>query len=276
MKRLFIIINLLIALSVSSASQSIHYIDLQHRPASELIPLIKPMLEPGEAISGDGYQLFIKTSSQRKQTLKGLILNLDKTVKIFRITVSDDEFVTTEKNDISASAKADLHDGEITLGRNAPDRPGITIHADTRKTEDKSENTQFLLVQEGKPAFITREKLHIYPVHAYVRRPNGDFIIEHYQPSPSRQDGFYIIARASGENKVHIKIQSSTSKRQSYHGYGQEQTFIDTTVEIPFGSWFEIGGNTDTRESTSDGLIYRTHKNEKRQQKVFIKINLAD
>ncbi len=276
MKRLFIIINLLIALSVASASQTIHYVDLQHRPANEIIPLIKPMLEPGEAISGDGYQLFIKTSSQRKQILEDLIQNIDKTVKIFRITVSDDEFVSTENNDISASAKADVDNGEIILGRNPPDEPGITLHADTRKTEDRSDNTQFVLVQEGKPAFVTREKLHIYPVHAYVRRPNGDFIIEHYQPSLSRQDGFYIIARASGEDMVHIKIQSSTSKRQSYHGYGQEQTFIDTTVEIPLGSWFEIGGNTDTRETTSDGLIYRTHKNEKRQQRVFIKINLAD
>ena len=274
MNRFYIVFITLILLSSSHAADTIHYFDLNNRPANEVIPLLRPFLETNEAISGDGYQLFIKTTPQRKQEIENLLSAIDKAIKIFRITVTNDEYVATKENNINASITARTGDGEITVGKYPREESGVTINVDTRNTEDKSDKTQFIQVQEGKPAFISRERLHIIPIYSYIQRPNGNFIIENNQLSPYKQDGFYVVARSIDNSSVNISIQSSSSNRQTYQGYGQDQTYVDTTLQVPLGQWFEIGGNTDTRASESSGILYRTKKNEQRYNKVFLKVEI--
>ena len=266
---------LVLAISVAHAAETIHYFDLKNRPADEIIPLIQPLLQDSEAISGDGYQLFIKASAQRKQEIEQLISAIDKAIKTYRITVTNDEYVISKQNNINAGVKVRSGDSEVIVGEHTGTESGVTINVDSRKTEDKSDRTQFVQVQEGKPAFISRERLHIIPIYSYVQRPNGDFLIEHNQLSPSRQDGFYIIARGADDTSVNVNIQSASSHRETYQGYGKDQTYVNTTLQVPLGEWFEIGGNTDTRETESEGILYRTKKNKQRDNKVFLKIELS-
>ena len=275
MKTIYILLSALILSSSAYAVNSIHYFDLKNRPADEVIPLIQPLLQENEAISGSGYQLFIKTTQQRKQEIDELLTVIDKAIKNIRITVTNDEYVTSEENNIDASINTRKGDVEVTVGKQHLENSGATLEIDTRKTEDKSDKTQFVQVQEGKPAFISRESLHIIPIYAYVQRPNGNFLIEHNQLSPSKQDGFYIIARITDDKSANINIQSTSSNRRTYQGYGQDQTYVDTTLQVPLGQWFEIGGNTDSREENANGILYRSKKNQQRYNKIFLKIELT-
>lgn len=276
MKILWSFVVALILVSTTHAAGSIHYFDLKNRPANEVIPLLKPFLQENEAISGDGYQLFVKTSAQRKQEIENLISTLDKASKSFLITVTNDEFVTSRENNIDASITARTGDAEINVGRYPREDTGVTVKIDSRNTEEKSDKTQFVRVQEGKPAFVSRESLHIIPIYSYIQRPNGNFLIEHNHLSPSKQNGFYVIARSADGKTANVNIQSTSSNRQTYQGYGQDQTYVDTTLQVPLGQWFEIGGNTDTRATESKGVLYRTKKNEQRYNKIFLKIELSN
>ena len=275
MKVLLIVICTFITSFNVYANESIHYFDLKYRPANEVIPLLQPLLQEGEAISGNGYQLFIKTKSQRKQEIENLISAIDKTIKMFRISVTNDEYISTSNNEIDVSINAQDKDVGIVVGRKPSKESNVSINIDTRKTEDKSDQTQFIQVQEGKPAFISRENLHIIPIYSYIQRPNGNFLIEHNQLAPTQQDGFYVVARSADGRTANINIQSATSNRQTYHGYGQDQTYINTTLRVPLGEWIEIGGNTDTVNSESSGTIYKTKKNSQRHKKIFLKIDLS-
>lgn len=275
MKTIYTLLSALILSSSAYAANSIHYFDLKNRPADEVIPLIQPLLQENEAISGSGYQLFIKTTQQRKQEIDELLTVIDKAIKNIRITVTNDEYVTSKENNIDASINIRKGDVEVTVGKQHQENSGATLEIDTRKTEDKSDKTQFVQVQEGKPAFISRESLHIIPIYAYVQRPNGNFLIEHNQLSPSKQDGFYVIARVTDDKSVNVNIQSTSSNRRTYQGYGQDQTYVDTTLQVPLGQWFEIGGNTDSREENSKGILYTSKKNQQRYNKIFLKVELT-
>ncbi len=261
---------------IANAADSIQYFDLKHRPADEVIPLLQPLLQEHEAISGSGYQIFIKTSQQRVPEMQSLINAIDKAIKTFRISVTNDEYVVSDENNVDASVTARKGDIEVSAGRYPPSEPGVTVNIDTRHTQDKSNNTQFVHVQEGKPAFISRESLRIIPIYAYVQRANGDFLIEHNHLSPSRQDGFYVLARSSGDNTANVSIQSTSSNRRTYQGYGQDQTYIDTSLQVALGQWFEVGGNTDSSETESTGVIYKTKKKNQRYKKIFLKIDFAN
>ncbi len=85
-----------------------------------------------------------------------------------------------------------------------------------------------------------------------------------------------MVARSADKSTANISIQSAASSSRTYQGYGQEQTFIDTTVRVRMGEWFELGGNTDTRSSDSRGILHRTAKNEDRYNKIFMKVELSN
>jgi hypothetical protein len=275
MKTLTYIFALLLISTSLWAANSIHYFDLKNRPADEVIPLLQPLLQDNESISGDGYQLFIKTNSHRVEEIESLITAIDRIIKTFRISVTSDEHIASKEDNLDASIKIESGDAEVNVGGFPRKKPGVTVNIDTRNTENNSEKTQFVQVQEGKPAHISRENLRITPIYSYVQRPNGNFLIEHNQFSSNAQDGFYVVARSADEKSANISIQSASSGRHSYQGYGQEQTYVDTTLQVPFGKWFEIGGNTESHTSESKGVLYRTKKKSQRHNKIFLKIELT-
>ena len=261
---------LMILAPILYAADTIHYFDLKNRPADEVIPLIRPLLNDTEAMSGDGYQLFIKAPASRVKEIESLISSVDRASKTFRISVTNDEYAASNENNINASVQIESGDVTVNAGKYPRKEPGVTVDIDTRNTESKSDKTQFVQVQEGKPAYISKENLRITPIYSYVQRPNGNFLIEHNRLTPSKQDGFYVVARSADSESASISIQSaSSSSNRAYQGYGQEQTYIDTTLRVRLGEWFEIGGNTDTRSSDSKGILYRTKKNQERYNKSF-------
>jgi hypothetical protein len=258
------------------ASDSIHYFDLKNRPADEVISLIRPLLHDTEAMSGDGYQLFIKAPANRIEEIERLISAVDRASKTFRISVTSDEYAAINENNVDASVLIESGDAKVNVGKHPRKDPGVTVNIDTRNTENKSDKSQFVQVQEGKPAYISRESLRITPIYSYVQRPNGNFLIEHSRLSSGKQDGFYIVARSADRKSVTISIQSASSNKRTYQGYGQEQTYVATTLRVRLGEWFEIGGNTDSHNSESKGVLYKTKKNEERYNKIFVKIDLSN
>jgi hypothetical protein len=276
MKKLITILMLVIITPALFASDSIHYFDLKNRPADEVMPLIRPLLLDTEAMSGDGYEIFIKAPANRIEEIESLISAVDRASITFRISVTSDEYAAVNESNVDASIQIESGDSQVNVGRYPRKDPGVTVNIDTRNTQNKSDKTQFVQVQEGKPAYISKENLRITPIYSYVQRPNGNFLIEHNRLSPGKQDGFYVVARSADGKTANISIQSAASSSRTYQGYGQEQTYVDTNIRVRLGEWFEIGGNTDSRSNESKGILYRTKKNEERYNKIFVKIELSN
>lgn len=54
----------LAAASVAAGDDELRVIELKHRPAHEVILLVQPLLTPGDAISGTGFKLIVRTSER--------------------------------------------------------------------------------------------------------------------------------------------------------------------------------------------------------------------
>ncbi|RMG30056.1 MAG: hypothetical protein D6721_04615, partial [Gammaproteobacteria bacterium] len=55
----------------------IETIPLRHRPAADLLPLLRPHLWPGEALSGQGFQLLLSAPPPRAAALRAIVRELD-------------------------------------------------------------------------------------------------------------------------------------------------------------------------------------------------------
>ena len=86
MKYLFALLALLV-LPASVQAASITTIELQNRPAAEIIPVVEPMLEAGDAISGRGFKIFVRTSPATLAQLREMIDALDVAARVLQISV---------------------------------------------------------------------------------------------------------------------------------------------------------------------------------------------
>src|SRR5690606_2215695 len=74
-------------LAATAWAQSLTVIDLKHRRAEELIPVLQPLLEEGGALSGQDYKLFVRTSSTNLAQLRSAVEQLDKQQRQLLVSV---------------------------------------------------------------------------------------------------------------------------------------------------------------------------------------------
>jgi len=79
---------LLLAFAAGAAAQgTLEVIPLRHRSAAEVIPALQPLLEPGGTLSGQSYQLFVRTSPANLADLKRVLDRIDVAPRRLRVSV---------------------------------------------------------------------------------------------------------------------------------------------------------------------------------------------
>ena len=261
--------------SHAAMCDSIHFFDLKNRSAEEIIPILQPLLQPQEAISGDGFQLFIKTSDKRAQEIEQILATIDRSAKMFRVSVTNDEHLAHAQNDLDASVRVTSGDAEIHVNEDRYSDADVSVHANAQNYTNSRHKEQFLNIQEGKPAFLSRENIRLLPSYSYYINRHGVEIIDHGRTPYASEDGFYVEARSADSEFAQVRIQTVQGINDHHSNYEYEQQFAETTLRVPLGKWFEIGGNTQTTERSEKGILYRTQEKEQRFNKIFLKIELA-
>lgn len=140
-------------------AQSIEVVTLKYRQAEDVIPLIQPMLSKGDAISGSGNQLFLRTRHMRE--IRKLIDRIDRMPRSLMISV------------YQGSSIEGVDDG------------------DTYSTE--SGGTFRIRTEEGSPAYVkVGESIRDDAVFA---GPYASGVVPQYREVTR---GFYVLARMNG------------------------------------------------------------------------------
>src|SRR5436190_7745196 len=68
------------------AQDSLEVISLRHRTAEQVIPVLRPLLEPGGALSGQYNQLIVRTSPGNLTQIRAVLDSIDQPAR--RLTIS--------------------------------------------------------------------------------------------------------------------------------------------------------------------------------------------
>lgn len=168
---------LLVAFGLSAISTAetmqLEKIELQHIPARDVIPLIKPFLAEKTVISAKGYTIIVKTTAENMPQVKALIHDLDIPTKQLQITVSLDSSVTLQTpatNKFQQTAPDDKASGnnKSTTGPKAD--PDAALLYKT-KGHEVSPGTQIIKVLQNRWSMIrTGQSI---PVMKRTRNPDG-------------------------------------------------------------------------------------------------------
>ena len=256
------------------AADEIHVIALKHRTAQELIPVIRPLLGPTDAVSAMDYRLLVRASPKRLAEVERVVQQLDIARRNLTLSVRQGSQAENRGTSQGLSGEVDVgRDARVTLPRSTSDDRGAVIEhqsGDARlryqtRTERGSasdERTQTLRVQDGKPAYIRlgQSVPHVKRIIALSGRQLAVAQGVEYQNVVT---GFEVLPRIQGE-RVQLDITprlSSLADPASGLANFQE---LRTTVTVRLGKWIDLGAISRRRREYPSCDCRERHGRERR------------
>src|SRR5678816_1378164 len=105
----------------AAAQNSLEIISLRHRTAEQVMPVLKPLVEPGGTLSGQGTQLFVRTSPSNLADLRRALESIDRPAKRLQISVRFDDASSRSRSGF------DVREGAEVSSRSREGRVDQTI-----------------------------------------------------------------------------------------------------------------------------------------------------
>jgi len=250
----------LFALSANLASaQPIEIIQLKNRSVDEIIPIVRSLLKPNEAISGTGYKLILRASPETVAEVRRMLSQLDQGLSNLLISVRQGDAIDAEQNEAAAIIRYDSETGGAVSGSVVRDRIGRDWQA-----------VQRVRVLEGNPAHIQSGVALFQP--DVVQSYGGTTVT--YGSQHNIGTGFYVLPRLNG-NQVNLEI---SPYREVLTGSGHTTNVqrASTTVSGQLGDWIFVGGATQAAATTQSGILSRSKSRTDHQFGIYLKVDIAE
>ena len=242
---------LLLLFHLPALAKEIAVIELRHRPADEMIPLLQPFLGPHDSIVPHHSQLIIKANEETINEVRGVLEQIDQRPHRLQISVIQGKHLTGKG----------LTGGIAIGGRRGG---SVNVRGDIATTHEQGSNqaTQHVQTLDGQAATIQVGK--IVPYATYGHGYGGVT----YQPVTT---GFSVIPRLTGPQEALIAIEPWSD--HLLRGGIINTQGASTHLRAPLGAWVEVGGLTETGTNQGFGSGFT---NSQQDSRIFIKVDDLD
>jgi hypothetical protein len=227
---------ILAAIALQAAGQgALEIIPLRHSTVEQVLPVLRPLLEPGGALTGQRGQLIVRTSPANLAEIRQALAAIDRPARRLQISVRFDDAAQESERGIETDARVSNRGAKIEV-RGRDQRSSASERVDQR-----------IQVLEGGRALITTGQST--PV------PGGVW---------ETGSGFEAVPRLSGDT-VHVDI---APQKESL----DRQQRMATTVSARLGEWFEVGGAASSAARQDRGLASGSRARSHESRRVWLKV----
>lgn len=257
--------------AIGVLADTLHVIELRHRPAAEIQPLIHPLLRADEGISGSGYQLYLRATAARHAEIARLVAALDVAAR--QLTVTLRHAVVREERrardavsgeaGVGGRGRVVVPDADASRSDGARGGGSVRYRFERRSSNADESHTQVLRVQDGSRAFIrigdsvpvVERVLGLTGRRAAVLAAGIRF--EEFTT------GFDLLPRVHGDI-VQLELTPRLSARRRADGTFQFQE-LRTTVTARLGEWVDLGTFVGQSSEVNRAILQsaRTHAGER-------------
>lgn len=249
-------------------AQSLTVIDLKHRRAEDLIPVLQPLLEQGGALTGQDYKLFVRTSGANLAQLRSAVAQLDRQQRQMLVSVRRSTAQDLQREQASASGTLRTGDGSVSVNERPRPGSGVTVRAGERNLQTQGSSVSSVQVLEGSSAFIaTGTSVPVVTAVAIGggRRPFVAGAIEHR----NLQRGFMVTPRVNGDQ---VTLDIAQQDERVDGGAIQSQS-LNTQVAGRLGSWIQLGGVSESSSRTDTGVLSRSYSTGGSELSIWVKVD---
>ncbi|HFD79250.1 MAG TPA: hypothetical protein ENK05_02500 [Gammaproteobacteria bacterium] len=284
MKTLIALFTALVLSITTARADGIHTVQLKHRPADEVVPVIQPMLRPGDSISGRGFQLFIRTDEATFRQVEAMIASLDRPAKMLLISVFQGNERDLRALGVAGQVKVDTGKADISIGNTANGRRGGSMELSTRNASAGASTLSTrgrladnpihqLRVSDGTEGYIETGESLPYFSGAYWPGARGAVVggIDYKDVTT----GFYVLPRLHGD-QVTFDVSPHKQARSQARGGDIKIQSASTRVTGRLGQWLPIGGTTEQIRSKNADVGSRISTQGRNNEMIWIRADLVD
>jgi len=264
---LIIFISLLSTISFADDTV-IEVVPLSNRAASEVQPLLLPLLEDTDQVIADGANLVVKTTPDRLPEIIKLINTLDSPQNNLLITVIQSDHITADELNAGVGVNLNIS-GNGQLNSNGQ----ITGQYSQAEGQRTNQSTQTIRTLEGNPAHISTG--NAYPVQN-VQIYNSGYGYPSVSTTTQLIDatsGFAVTPRLSGQQVI-LDV-SPWSDRLNEQGQFETQG-AHSTIRVDLGEWVELGGIDESSQSGINGNLGTVRQTSQNRLRILVKVDKAN
>ena len=257
MKRLLLL--LLAFAGPAFAQGTLEVIPLRHRTAEQVIPILRPLLEPGGALSGQYNQLIVRTSPGNLAQIRSALDAIDRPARRLLISVRFDAAQDTARRDVQGAVR-------ITSEGNS----SAAVRIDNTSSRQDERVDQRVQVLEGGRATIATGQSRPLRQRQVIRTPGGQVV----QESTVIQDattGFEVVPRLSGGDVI-LEIAPQRENFAPGRSGAIQGERIASTMSARLGEWFELGGTASSSSRSESGILSSRDGTAAGDRRIWVKV----
>lgn len=257
----FLCLGLFAAGMPAQAQQQLEIIPLKSRSVEQVLPAVRPLLEPGATLSGMNDQLFLRASARNRAEIRKALAAIDRPLRNLMIRVSN-------SRGSDESSRGGSVDGRVVIGSNNRVDANARIW-DTRSQRQES-GSQMVQTVEGGRAFIQIGRSLPLPLRQVVVGPAGTVVSDTVVYRDIGQ-GFYVEPRLSGD-RVTLEISQHNDTPAGRGGAANVQR-LATTVSGRLGEWIALGGSGRQARGDDRGTLNLSSGDLRDERAVWLRVD---
>ncbi|MCE1171049.1 MAG: hypothetical protein LWW84_06940 [Azovibrio sp.] len=252
MLRLWGLLLLLLGAGPLLAQQGLEVLPLQHRSVEEVLPVLRPLVEPGGSLSGVNNQLFLRASERNRAEIRKALAAMDVPARRLVIRVATDLSQTEQYR--GGRVQGSLGNDRVRIG-NADTGGSNQVRAQVYDSRSATAGggTQMVQTVDGGRAYIQVGTSLAVPMRQVVLGPGGAVVSETVEYRDVGR-GFYAEPRVRGDRvSVDISQQSDAPGRRGDASIQVQR--LSTTVSGRLGEWLQLGGTGQDASSRRQGTL---------------------
>lgn len=252
MLRLWGLLLLLLGAGPLLAQQGLEVLPLQHRSVEEVLPVLRPLVEPGGSLSGMNNQLFLRASERNRAEIRKALAAMDVPARRLVIRVATDLSQTEQYR--GGRVQGSLGNDRVRIG-NADTGGSNQVRAQVYDSRSATAGggTQMVQTVDGGRAYIQVGTSLAVPMRQVVLGPGGAVVSEIVEYRDVGR-GFYAEPRVRGDRvSVDISQQSDAPGRRGDASIQMQR--LSTTVSGRLGEWLQLGGTGQDASSRRQGTL---------------------
>ncbi len=259
----WLVLSTTLAASVVARAEQmvVEVIPLQFSAASEMIPVIAPLVPPPGSVTGLGSRLVIKTTAKNLKTIRETLAELDRVPASLIITVRQSGTRTQQGSGVGGSVRIGTH------------RREVDVYAHSRSAQNSSRGSQHIRALEGRFAFISTNESRPVVTREHSHGRNTTTIRTHTAYATART-GFEVRPTRIGAHGIRLEVAPYAGEFARDGSLRSREVVSEVSGRL--GEWISLGGATNESQDSGHGTLSYNTREITNAYAVDVMVELAD
>lgn len=260
--------------STTALAQTLEIIELRHRLADDVIPVIQPLVEPGGMVTGSDNKLFLRASPANIAEIRRVVAAIDQAARQLLITVGQGTVRGSEATKVRGGVTIGNDEARVGVNRPPGAPSGAEVEASAVSRQVGIRNVSSVQTLEGSETLIAVGN----SVPITTRSVSPGWAGPVVQESTVYRDvdtGFYATPRINGDRvvlEISPRQQRYRAGNPAYGGGVIETSGVTTTVSGRLGEWIELGAVRESGTSSAGGLLVWGRHTDSSEYSAWVKV----